>query len=231
MSAPVIVSTSPAAGEADVVLGRPVEIVFDQPVDPATVTAATFSLMGPGQTAVVDADEIIVKNAQPQTGREYIPGRFSFPAPERLLFTPERPLRPNVEYTVLIVGKGSLLAKSYVANPAGEALARSLQFKFKTGEIDQADQPVGSPLAPAQPWEKPALHSTEIRVSARKVVGNNLQEIELVFPADIDPNSFRQEDLLVSLEPFLNDPSVAIPDSASCQVTISGNRITIRTSL
>lgn len=223
----IIVSTSPIRDETDVVLGRPVEIVFDEAVDPATVTSASFSLMGPGQTSVVDADEMVRGGSTAKTGREYIPGKFSFPSPERLVFTPDRSLRPNVIYTVLVTGKASLLAKSFIAGLSGATLAASVQFTFKTGELSQAAQPPASPLVPVAPWEQPRLDPTSIIVRPRKVTGNDLtQEIELLFPGPIDPASFDPEEIIVAAEPFLNDPRTQVPES-SAQVRIEDNRILI----
>lgn len=236
MSAPIIQSFTPYAGETDVVLGRPIEILFDQPIDPASVSTKTFSLMGPGQTSVVDAENLLHKASQVSTGREYIPGEFSFPAPapgdtwlqdQKLVFTCDRALRPNVVYTLLLLGKGSLLATAYIRNLFGEGLAKSIQTTFTTGEIDMVQTPPESPLMASQPWEKPRLSSKDILVRPRRAVGNDLtQEIDIVFPGPIDPNSFDMNDLIVAGEPFLNDPQTQIPDSTAT-VQIDGNTLRI----
>lgn len=236
MSAPAIQFITPAAGEADVVLGRPIEILFDQPIDTQSVSSRTFSLMGPGQTSIVDADNLVHKSSQVTTGREYIAGTFSFPAPgagdtwaqdQKIVFTCDRSLRPNVVYTLLIVGKASVLATSYVRNPAGEALAKSIQTTFTTGELDLSQDPPTSPLPASQPWERPRLSPSDILVRPRKSVGNNLsQEIVLVFPGQIDPSSFDPNDIIVAGEPFLNDPSTKIPFSMAT-VEVDGNLLKI----
>jgi hypothetical protein len=49
MSAPNVVEVGPASNELDVILGTVIFVTFDQEIDPATVTDATFSLTGPGQ--------------------------------------------------------------------------------------------------------------------------------------------------------------------------------------
>lgn len=236
MSAPVIESVTPAANQADVVLGQPIEVLFDQPIDPASLSSQTFSLTGPGQSSLVDAENLIRKDGLLHTGREYITGAFVFPAPaagdawvqdQKLVFTPSRPLRPNVTYTVLLVGQGSLLAKSYVRNPAGEGMPASVQYTFKTGELNLSAPPLQSPLRPLNPWEKPRLDPSSILVRPRKAIGNDLtQEIELVFPGEIDPASFNPDDILVAGEPFLNDPGTSIPDSTAT-IVIDGNRLLI----
>jgi hypothetical protein len=240
MSAPAVQSLSPAAGEVDVVLGRSIEVLFDQPVDPGTVSSKTFSLMGPGQTGVVDASEISHSGSKVQTGREYVSGVFSFPAPaagdtwllnQKLVFTPGRSLRPNVTYTVLIVGRGSLLASSFIQNPAGEPVAKSVQYTFVTGELDLSVTPLQCPIPATNAWERPALAPAGILVRPRKVIGNDLtQTIELVFPGPIDVNSFDPKDIVVAGEPFLNDPETQIPDGSNSVVVVDGNRILITIS-
>lgn len=236
MSAPTILSVSPAANQADVVLGQDIELVFSQPIDPASLSSQTFSLMGPGQSSLVDAENLIRKDGILQTGREYIPGAIVFPAPaagdtweqnQKAVFTPSRPLRSNVTFTVLVVGKASLLAKNYVRNPAGEALAASVQWSFKTGELVFEAPPAQSPLQPVNEWEKPKLNPADILARPRLAVGNDLtQQIELIFPGPIDPASFDPQDIIVAGEPFLNDPSTVIP-SSTATVQVDGNRLLI----
>lgn len=234
MSAPTILSVSPSPNQADVVLGQPIEILFDQPIDTASLSTKTFALIGPGQASIVDAENLIRKDGQLQTGREYVTGAFAFPAPEtgqeqnqKVVFTPSRPLRPNVSYTVLIVGRASLVAQSYVQNPGGESLATSYQYTFKTGELNAATPPSVSPLRPVNAWEKPKLASADILVRPRKVVGNDLtQEIELVFPGPIDPASINLAEIVVAGEPFLNDPGTEIP-SSTAEVRLEGNRLIV----
>jgi len=236
MNGPVIQSVSPAPGETDVVLGRPITILFDQPIDPASVSSATFSLQGPGQTDVVASDGSIISGVTAATGREYILGSFAFPAPEsgdtfqqdqKLLFTPAAVLRTNVTYTVLIVGATSLLAKNYVRNPIGEAMTQSYRFTFTTGSINQVVTPPGAPVTVLNAWEKPVLDPSQIQVRPRPIVGNDLtQQIQLIFPAPVDSTSFDPANLLVALEPLLGDPSIVV-DSVQSQIVIAGNIITI----
>ena len=231
MSAPVILSVAPAPDETDVVLGRVIEVTFDQAVDPDTVTSATFALTGPGETTIVDGDELAYKNAKPSSGREYITGAFNFPSPDKLRFTPDKPLRPGIQYTVLIAGASSLLATSVVRNPAGEALAKSYQYAFKTGTLNVATPPALSPLPPAAPWERPRLDPNSIRIRSGgipvKAVANELSYIELIFPAAVDPTSFDQNDLRVAIEPFLGDTSVPLPDNVTVSAAVQANRIVL----
>lgn len=237
MSALAVVSLSPAHGEVDVVLGRVLEILFDRPVDPASVSDRTFSLMGPGQPSLVEASSLIRQDAHTQTGREYIPGTFSYPAPaagdawlagQKLLFTPARPLRPSVTYTVLLAGQGSLLAQTYVRAVSGEALAPSLQYTFSTGILEAPPLPLQCPVPSSAPWERPVLAPTDILVRPRGSQGLDLaEEIVLVFPGPIDPSSFNPEDVVIAGEPFLNDPDTVIPASVA-RFMIEGNTLRIR---
>ena len=237
MSAPVIQSLIPALGAIDVVLGQPVIVQFDQPVDPSTVSSKTFILMGPGQTVVVDAEELIRTSTKVQTGREYITGSFAFPAPsgtdawlqnQKIVFTPGHSLRPNVIYTVLMVGRGSSLATSFIQNSDAEPLVKSVQYTFTTGALDQSVSPVQSPILPVDSWLRSALSPNDVIVRPRRVVGNDLtQTIDLIFPAPIDTTSFDPNDIIVAGEPFLNDPDTLIPDGSNSVVVIDGNKLSI----
>jgi len=238
MSAPLIQSTAPAPGETDVVLGRAIIILFDQPVNPQSLSSATFSLQGPGQTAIVASDGSIISDVTAPTGREYITGTFTFPAPgptdtflqnQQLIFTPAATLRAGVIYTVLLVGATSVLATTYIKNPAGEAMAESYKFTFTTGTINESVTPPTSPVAQLNPWELPVLDPSQIQVSPKAAIGNNLSTVTLTFPAPIDPNSFSPSDLLVALEPLLGDPSIIV-DPASASINIAGNTMTITIS-
>ena len=108
MSAPSIVQVSPNPNQVDVVLGVSVSIIFDQPMDLTTITGATFSLTGPGQTQMVSPDEFNTRSPRPVAGREYVQGTFSFAntldGNTVAAFSPVRSLRPNEVYTVLVVG-------------------------------------------------------------------------------------------------------------------------------
>ena len=235
MSAPVILSTSPVSGDTDVVLGTPIRIVFDQALDPATVGEGTFSLMGPGQTAILSPDQLLKNDPTSSTGREYITGKFVFPSPNILEFDPDKPLRPTVTYTVLVVGSKSVIVKDSIKNPAGQALVKSLQFTFTTGDLALNVAPPVSPLPfndpQVQPWMKPRLNPKDIVIHPVTSAGNDLsQVIELVFPAPLDPATFSLEDIDVSVEPLMDDPLVTVPSGLTKTVRISGNKILITIS-
>jgi hypothetical protein len=227
MSAPTVLSTSPGPNETGIVLGQAIRIVFNQPIDQATLNDATFALIGPGQTSLVDADEMGRAAPTAQTGREYITGIFSFPAPDTAVFTPSRPLRPGVTYQALLSGSSSLLAKNAVRNPAGEILASAYKWQFTTGSLDLKEPPAVSPVAPANDWERPRINPNEIRVTPRKAIGNDLTLIELEFPDEIDETSFDPRDLVVTLEAIINDPQVEVPLGLAASVTVLGNKLSI----
>jgi hypothetical protein len=231
MSAPSIIKVSPNPNQTDVVLGTTVVVGFDQAIDTTTITSSTFSLTGPGQTQVISPEELNVKNPWPDTGREYIAGAFSFSTDVNgntiATFTPSSPLRPNVIYTVLVVGGlGSVLGAAVKnLDTPPDTLDSNYQWTFTTGDLDVSVPPVTSPIAPLVVPLDPSRVQIQQRLWA---VGNDLsQELDIIFPAPIDTTTVTPEQILLSLEPILNDPSVSIPSGLTPTVTISGNKISI----
>jgi len=227
MSAPVILSTLPALNETGVALGRTVEIFFDQPMDPTTVTNATFSLTGPGSASVYDPNLMLHRVPKPLTGREYITGTFTWPSTDHLVFTPSKPLRPGVSYTVLIVGQSSTLATQFVANPAGQAMAVSSQWTFETGEINAPVLPAPSPIAPSVPWMRPRLSPKSINVQLLPSDGSGNRTVVMTFPAAIDTANFDVNSIIVAAEALLNDPMTPLPSGVTTTITSEGNTIQI----
>lgn len=232
MAAPVVVSVSPGADATDVVLGQKISVEFDQPVDQASVNTASFALMGPGQVGLVGPNQLYQNSPTISTGREWVKGVFLFPpGANRVDFIPETPLRPNTTYTVLVAGGNSSLALDVVKNIDGEKLEQSFQWSFSTGILPGTSIPPSSPLpatAIEQSWQKPKIKPEDIAVTPRAVVGNNLSTIELNFPGEIDPTSFSLNDVLVGIEPILNDPLVMVPQGLTKTVTVSGSKIIIQ---
>lgn len=188
MSAPNVLSVEPADSATDVILGTVIFVTFDQEIDATTVTDATFSLTGPGQVERVTSTSSSLNSLS--NGREYITGQFSFIVNSNgqsvLTFTPDRTLRKNTTYDVLILGSSGSLVSGSVKNPAGEAMVNTYQWSFTTGNLDIAVPP---PLAPLPPTVVPLDPSTiRVDVGASRVVGNDLtQPITLTFPTNIDP--------------------------------------------
>jgi hypothetical protein len=231
MSAPSIISSSPSNGTTDVVLGTAIVVGFDQPMDVTTINPSTFSLTGPGQTAVITPGNLISASPTAQTGREYITGSFVFTTDTAgntiVTFNPSVPLRPNVTYSILIVGPGQLASDS-VKNAQGVVLDSNYAWSFTTGDLDVSVPPPQSPLTPLSV----PLDPSQIQITQQLwAVGNDLsQELTITFPAAIDPSSVNISDILLSLEPILNDPMVSVPSGLTPTVTISGNTISIQIS-
>lgn len=228
MSAPNIISSSPSNGQTDVVLGAKIIVGFDQLMDTTTINAATVSITGPGQTSVIAPGEFIAATPRPVTGREYIDGTFAFTVDGSgntiATFTPTVPFRPNVTYSILIIGVGQVSTAS-VNNSTGTPLSTSYGWSFTTGNLNLSVPPAQSPL----PSLVLPLDPSQISISQNMwAVGNDLsQEITITLPSAIDPASINVSQILLSLEPILNDPFVQVPSGLTPTVTISGNTITI----
>lgn len=229
MAAPQVILVSPAADEADVILGGVIQVTFDQAIDTSTLSASTFSLTGPGTTTIFTPDQNISQASDSILGREIVTGTFSFAVDAQgrtvLTFTPDVSLRPNVVYTIRLIGGDALLVSASIANPAGEKLAASYEWSFTTGDLNLTSPPPSSPLAE----EIPYIDVGQIRISTRcKTVGIDLSQIiTITFPGDIDPTSFDPNDLLVSIEPVLCALDVSIPPGLVTTVKIVGPTVTI----
>jgi Bacterial Ig-like domain len=232
MPALTILSIDPQNNAADVVLGTSILVTFSAPVDAQSIGSGTFICFGPGETGILGPDELIRQSPSIVTGREYITGAFTFPAPNQFLFNPDRPLRPNQQYTVLLSGAGGVIVQDVVKALDGTPLSSSVQTTFVTGSIDQSVVPPDSPLPwddPAtQPWERPVIDPNSIVVAPVLSEGNDLsQQIVLTFPAAIDPASFNLADVLVSVEALSNDPLITVPTGLNYSVVVQGNRLVV----
>jgi hypothetical protein len=232
MAAPIVLSTAPSANAQDVVLGSKIEIVFDQALDPASVSSKTVSVTGPGQTSLIDADDLIVKNPTALTGREYIEGTLSLANDNKtIVFVPAKPFRPSVGYQVTVAGGATVLALNAVKNADGEKLATSFIFAFRTGFIETAVTPPGAPLGWSQtqaPWDKPVLDAKQIIVRPGNPLGVDPRTVlEFEFPGEIDVTSFDPRDLLVGIEPVFGNQMVSLPPGLQSSVAVSGNKMYI----
>jgi hypothetical protein len=232
MSNPIISSVSPANAATDIVLGTSITVVFDQAIDSTTVNNTTFVCYGPGSTGVIGPDQLLQNDPKIVNGREFIPGKFTFPAADRFVFNPSVPLKPNTKYTLLLSGANSLLVKNTIKNLAGLPLANSVQTTFATGVINQSTNPPASPLAwddpSVQPWERATIDPDSIGISPELAQGNDLtQQIVLTFPAAIDPSSFNLNEVVCAIEPLSNDPLIRVPANLNYAVQIQGNKLII----
>ncbi|MEQ1832053.1 MAG: N,N-dimethylformamidase beta subunit family domain-containing protein, partial [Candidatus Eisenbacteria bacterium] len=106
---PTVTSTVPAAGASGVVVGTSVAAVFNEPLDPLTVTGANVVVTGPGATVV--------------------PGSVSYLSATRTVqFVPAAALAYSTLYTVTLTG-----GPGGLADAAGNALAANGTWTFTTG--------------------------------------------------------------------------------------------------
>ncbi|MGB8473099.1 MAG: Ig-like domain-containing protein, partial [Candidatus Acidiferrum sp.] len=101
--APTVVSTVPADGDTAVAVNTTVTATFSRPMDPTTITSTTFTLVGPGATAVAGA---VTYSGSTAT------------------FTPTAILAANTLYTATITTSAK--------DPAGSALAADFVWTFTT---------------------------------------------------------------------------------------------------
>jgi hypothetical protein len=214
MSVPLVVNVDPANSEVDVVLGTQITITFDQLLDTTTIDESTFSVTGPGQTQILTAGQLIAQDGDTLLSREYIEGTFAFdltPAGASIVsFVPKRHFQPNVQYQVLLLGLDASLTVDVIKNPAGEAMALSYQWSFQTGDLNLAIPPVQSLLI--ENTLASAIDPKCIKLLPRKMVGVDLtQVVDIIFPGPIDPTSIDLTELMMSIEPILGDPNIAVP--------------------
>src|SRR5271165_2307668 len=169
MAAPTIVSVTPTVGETDVVLGTQIIVLFSFLMDHSTIT-----------------------------GREYITGAFAFDdtlgggTQTQLTFTPSRPLRPNVLYTVLILGNGGALTSAAVADIYGNQMVGSYTWQFTTGELNLVIPPPSAPVPGLAPQIDPSTIIVIPRLGSpnppnddQRVGADPTQEIDLIFPGSV----------------------------------------------
>lgn len=146
-------------------------------------------------------------------------------------FIPAKPLLPGTVYTALIVGTDSPLADAFVKDTLGNPMLNSFQWSFTTGTLNIVTPPIQNPVRPPQTFIKPE----QIKVIPRPPVGGNplvpnppgIAVIDIIFPAPIDPNSFDPADILMGLEPIMNDPDVMVPSSVTASYVIQGNKLIV----
>ena len=226
MSAPVVLQATPSDQETDVVLGQAIIVAFDQALDTSTLNDSTFSLTFPAPTQVLTSGQLVAGEAAPSTVN--VEGVWSFADDSTgrtvATFTPTRHFQENTLYTAMLLGADASLSTEDVMNPAGESMNVSYQWTFTTGVLNLLTPPPTCPLLDSAP----ALRPEEIKVIPRKRVGQDLsQEILLLFPDDIDPASFSEDDLLLSIEPLLGDPTVTMPANLQYQVFVEGNKLRV----
>jgi O-glycosyl hydrolase len=111
--APTITSTVPASGATNVAENQALTAAFSQPMNSATITASTFTLTGPGSTAVTG------------TVSYSAGGQCGLICPPTATFTPSANLAYNTQYTATIT--------TGAQDSAGVALAANYVWTFTTG--------------------------------------------------------------------------------------------------
>jgi len=102
---PTVTSTTPASGATNVTVGNALTATFSQPMNASTITASTFTLTGPGNTAV--------------------PGLVSYNSgTSTATFTPNAALAFSTSYTATIA--------TGATSAAGAALASPYTWSFTT---------------------------------------------------------------------------------------------------
>lgn len=141
-------------------------------------------------------------------------------------FTPSKPLAPGIIYSVLIVGADTTFASTFVQDLSGNPLLNSFQWSFTAGTLNINTPPIQNPIV-TQSYIDP----NTIIVIPRPPVGvddpsvSNISVVELIFPAPINPNSFDPTQLLIGVEPIMNDPDVMVPYGATASYIIQGNKL------
>jgi hypothetical protein len=118
--APVaIMPTIPAGGALNVLIGTTISVTLSEPMNPATITTATFGVTGPGATPVIGTVAIDASNTTLTFTRiEHLTTPVGFHP------TPVSNLEPGTTYTVtLTTGARDL---------AGNALAGNVAWSFTT---------------------------------------------------------------------------------------------------
>ena len=105
LAPPAILSTTPANGTIGLPLNQPVSATFNEGMNPATITASTFTLTGPGGTAVASAVTYVS-------------------ATNTAVLTPNVNLMNNAVYTATVTTGAS--------DPIGDGLAANYVWSFTT---------------------------------------------------------------------------------------------------
>jgi len=143
LTSPEVSSTSPTDGMTGVATNMALAITFNESMDPATITAAEFWLTM-GETPVAG---VVAYSGVVAT------------------FTPNERLAPNTDYTAEIVSGATDLA--------GNALANSYEWRFKTGDAPEL-------VAPTVVANTPGVDAVDVPLN---------QRISLTFSEPMAPTS------------------------------------------
>lgn len=159
-TSPTVSATNPSAGETGVAVNRQITAVFSEEMDPATMSASTFTL---------------------KRGGDAVPGVVSYDG-VTATFNPDTELQPSTLYTAKIsmsagallkydtheyhperrrwyVGllAGGLLAAHLAQNPASSTLVQDFSWSFTTGALPDTTPPSVSAVLPSEGSSNAAL--------------------------------------------------------------------------
>ncbi len=117
--APVVVSFDPASGASGVPISSTINVALSKPMDPATVTTATFTVTGPGDTPVIG---IVAFNAASNTATFTRTNHLTTPVAFHPVPTSE------LEASTIYTAKLTTGAKDM----AGNALVSDVMWSFTT---------------------------------------------------------------------------------------------------
>ena len=118
-TAPVAISTNPVSAETSVAISRTINITFSEPMDPATITTANFTVAGPGTLPVVGTVAFdAINNTATFTRILHLTTPVDFHP------TPVSYLDANTTYTATLTTRAK--------DMAGNALANNLVWSFIT---------------------------------------------------------------------------------------------------
>lgn len=136
-----IISNYPAANSTDIVLQSTITVTFSEAVSTGYVDSNTFVVYSVGDTIIKDAGGALPKGTDTHTKyaeTDYVEGTFTFASGDTaVIFSPSKPLRPNTQYTVMVAGydTGQKNSSRYIRALAGSYLAKTVRWKFTTGEL------------------------------------------------------------------------------------------------
>ena len=152
---PTVTSVTPSAGSSGVGLGSTVSVSFSQPLDPTSITSATFTVIDPSNNPI------------PGT-LTYDPGSFS------ILFQPNPEFAAQSIYTVVVSGS--------VRNLNGQQLGSSYSWSFSTTNPPPSSGPGGPVLLVTTQTNPYTQYLSEILL-AEGLNAFTSQDISAVTPA------------------------------------------------
>jgi WD40 repeat protein/methionine-rich copper-binding protein CopC len=171
---PTVSSTSPVDNATGVATNAQITAVFNESLDPATVTSTTATLTGPGGTSIA-------------VGVSYDANNRS------VVMQPSSLLSPTTTYTAQLEGG---ISGPRITDLAGNALAADKVWTFTTGAAGPCDTPANAivsenckPGNPASEWDINGVGDTSIQGFATDISVNQGDTVQ--FKIDTTAPSYR----------------------------------------